>query len=537
MNDEVKRQEQRKSDTEKNHVLLEPNLDRIRTGLVLVDGQTGAIIQANKAAIDLFGIGEGDNCLEKICRDIASSRKRVIQRGTDGDQAEEEPPDDAPASRNGRKVFKSVMPCSLDGKRYLFVNLVDVTDPEEFEQALRESEQKFRSLFDHSPDAVYCFDPDGRFMTANTRTLSLSGYSTPELRMMTFDSIIAPDDRERTREHFRKALRGEPQTYEIQCRKKDGIPFHVQVTNIPMIVNSKIYGVYGIAKDITKFKKMTDILRDSEEKYRQLFNMESDAVFLIDNENGDILEANDSAAALYGYGHEELLKMKHTELSAEPARTRDATLKHKGCVPLRYHKKKDGTVFPCEIAARHLMRNNRFVHIAAIRDITERMQKEHDVLQSLERLRNAMGAIIQATSAMTEARDPYTSGHQRRVANLARSIAKEMELSQDSIEAIRTAGVIHDIGKISVPAEILSKPAKLSEPELGLIRNHPTTAYNILKDIEFPWPIAEIIYQHHERMDGSGYPRGLKGDAILVEARILAVADVVEAMASHRPYR
>jgi PAS domain S-box-containing protein/putative nucleotidyltransferase with HDIG domain len=374
-------------------------------------------------------------------------------------------------------------------------------------------------------------------MTANTRTLSLSGYSTSELRMMTFDSIIAPDDRERTREHFRKTLRGEPQTYEIECRKKDGIPFHVQVTNIPMIVNGQIYGVYGIAKDITKFKKMTDILRDSEEKYRQLFNMESDAVFLIDNENGDILEANDSAAALYGYDHKELLKMKHTELSAEPARTRDATLKHKDCVPLRYHKKKDGTVFPCEIAARHLMRNNRFVHIAAIRDITERMQKEHDVLQSLERLRNAMGAIIQATSAMTEARDPYTSGHQRRVANLARSIAKEMELSQDSIEAVRTAGVIHDIGKISVPAEILSKPSKLSEPELGLIRSHPTTAYNILKDIVFPWPIAEIIYQHHERMDGSGYPRGLKGDAILVEARILAVADVVEAMASHRPYR
>ncbi len=537
MNGEVKRQERRKRDTKKNLVFLETNPDRIRTGLVLVDGQTGAIIQANKAAIDLFGIGEGENSLEKICQGLISPRAQATQTGTDGDQAEEEPSDEALVSRDGRTVFKSVMPCSLGGKRYLFVNLVDVTDPEEFEQALHESEQKFRSLFDHSPDAVYCFDPDGRFMTANTRTLSLTGYSTPELRLRTFDSLIAPDDRERTREHFRKALRGEPQTYEIECRKKDGTPFHVQVTNIPMIVNGRTYGVYGIARDITKMKKMMDVLRDNEEKYRQLFNMESDAVFLIDNENGDILEANDSAAALYGYGHEELLKMKHTELSAEPARTRDATLKHQGCVPLRYHKKKDGTVFPCEIAARHLMRNNRFVHIAAIRDITERLQKEHDVLQSFEKLRNAMGAIIQATSAMTEARDPYTSGHQRRVANLARNIAKEMELSQNSIEAIRMAGVIHDIGKISVPAEILSKPSKLSEPELGLIRSHPATAYNILKDIEFPWPIAEIIYQHHERMDGSGYPRGLKGEEILMEARILAVADVVEAMASHRPYR
>ncbi len=539
MVDEVKRDEQQKKNADERLASRETNWDEIRAGLVLVDGQTGAIIQANEAAIDLFGIGGGAQGLEKICRDLIFifPCAQVPQASTDGEQTEEEPRGGTLVSRDGRKIFKSVMPCTLGGKRYLFVNFVDVASRQEVEQALSESDQRFRSLFDYSPDAVYCFDTDGRFMTANTRTMSLTGYSMPELRMMTFDRLIAPHDRERTREHFRKAWRGEPQTYEIECRKKDGAPFHVQVTNIPMIVNGRAYGVYGIARDITRLKGAMDALRDSEEKYRQLFNMESDAIFLIDNETGVILEVNDSASTLYGYSREELLKMRHTELSAEPARTREATLKHKDCVPLRYHRKKDGTVFPCEIAARHLMRNNRFVHIAAIRDISERMQKENEVLQSFEKLRNAMNAVIQATSSMTEARDPYTSGHQRRVANLARSIAKEMELPQDSIEAIRTAGAIHDIGKISVPVEILSKPSNLSEPEFGLIRNHPVTAYNILKDIEFPWPIAEIIYQHHERMDGSGYPRGLKGEAILVEARILAVADVVEAIASHRPYR
>jgi HD-GYP domain-containing protein (c-di-GMP phosphodiesterase class II) len=136
-----------------------------------------------------------------------------------------------------------------------------------------------------------------------------------------------------------------------------------------------------------------------------------------------------------------------------------------------------------------------------------------------------------------EARDPYTAGHQVRSAGLARAIATEMGLSEDRINGIRMAGSIHDIGKLSIPAEILSKPKKLSEIEFSLIKEHPRSGYEMLKDVESPWPLAEIVYQHHERMDGSGYPRNLKGDDILMEARILAVADVVEAMASHRPYR
>jgi HD-GYP domain-containing protein (c-di-GMP phosphodiesterase class II) len=136
-----------------------------------------------------------------------------------------------------------------------------------------------------------------------------------------------------------------------------------------------------------------------------------------------------------------------------------------------------------------------------------------------------------------EARDPYTAGHQIRSANLARAIATEMGLSEGKIEGIRMAGSIHDIGKLSIPAEILSKPTKLSDIEFGLIKEHSRRGFEMLKDVESPWPLAEIVYQHQERMDGSGYPRHLKGDDILMEARILAVADVVEAMASHRPYR
>ena len=136
-----------------------------------------------------------------------------------------------------------------------------------------------------------------------------------------------------------------------------------------------------------------------------------------------------------------------------------------------------------------------------------------------------------------ESRDPYTAGHQIRSANLARNIATEMGLSLEKIEGIRIAGTIHDIGKLSIPAEILSKPTKLSEIEFSLIKEHARRGFEMLKNVESPWPLAEIVYQHHERMDGSGYPRNLKGEEILIEARILTVADVVEAMASHRPYR
>jgi HD-GYP domain-containing protein (c-di-GMP phosphodiesterase class II) len=138
---------------------------------------------------------------------------------------------------------------------------------------------------------------------------------------------------------------------------------------------------------------------------------------------------------------------------------------------------------------------------------------------------------------MVETRDPYTAGHQRRVSDLARAIAQEAGMKSDEVDSIRIAGMIHDVGKISVPAEILSKPVRLSKIEINLIRIHPQAGFDILKDIEFPWAIGQIILQHHERMDGSGYPRGLMGDQVCFEARILAVADVVEAMASHRPYR
>jgi len=162
---------------------------------------------------------------------------------------------------------------------------------------------------------------------------------------------------------------------------------------------------------------------------------------------------------------------------------------------------------------------------------------EQMVAERTFQLKEALDGIIHAIASTVEIRDPYTAGHQLRVAGLAFAIAKEMGISEAQAEGIRVGGTIHDLGKISVPAEILSKPGQLSELEFGIIKTHPQTGYDILKDMKFPWPLARIVLEHHERMDGSGYPQGLSGEDTLLEARILAVADVVEAMASHRPYR
>jgi putative nucleotidyltransferase with HDIG domain len=187
----------------------------------------------------------------------------------------------------------------------------------------------------------------------------------------------------------------------------------------------------------------------------------------------------------------------------------------------------------------HLMDlgGNLVYGIVALHTRTARQRAEVEVKKNLNKLKKTLGAIIQVLEKTVEVRDPYTAGHQRRVADLARSISAEMGFSQDRIDGIRIAGIIHDIGKIYVPAEILSKPRRLTTYEFNLVKTHSQVGYDILKTIDFPWPVARIVLQHHERLNGSGYPNKLMHDNILIEARILGVSDVVEAMASHRPYR
>ncbi len=293
-------------------------------------------------------------------------------------------------------------------------------------------------------------------------------------------------------------------------------------------------------------KQVTDALRQSQSKYKVLFEHANDAIFLI--KAGKFVDCNTKTLSMFGCNREQIIGHSTIEFSplSQPdgsdskSRTTEMGELALSGKPQFFewkYSRHDKTLFDAEVSFNRVDVGSQVFLQAIVRDITDRKQAAEKLERTLENLRQTMAATVQVIAHTVETRDAYTAGHQRRVADIAGAIATEMHLPSHTIEGIRMAGVIHDIGKISIPAEILSKPGTLRWKEFELIKDHPQMGYEILKDVEFPWPIAEIVYQHHERMDGSGYPRGLTGGEILLEARIIAVSDVVEAIASHRPYR
>lgn len=286
-------------------------------------------------------------------------------------------------------------------------------------------------------------------------------------------------------------------------------------------------------------------LRESEGRFRDVVNNTGDWIWEVDKE-GRYTYSSPVVKQVVGYEDKEVLGKHFYDFFHPDERDelKNAVFElFKQKKPLKdfinRNVHKDGHVVILEISGVPLLDDsgNLVGYRGIDRDITPRKEAEEKLKETLEMLRKSLAGTIQAMSLTVETRDPYTAGHQRRVADFARAIATEMGLTADQIEGIRTASAIHDIGKISVPAEILSKPTKLSELEFSLIKVHSQSGYDILIEIDFPWPVARMVLEHHERMNGSGYPQGLSGDKLLIESRIIAVADVVEAMASYRPYR
>ena len=283
---------------------------------------------------------------------------------------------------------------------------------------------------------------------------------------------------------------------------------------------------------------MESALKANEHKLAAILNSIGDAVIVIDRK-GLITYVNpvaekmlqDNSAQIINLNIDDLIIFEHSINFKRIFSIKDCDndlilLKNQTRIPVNY------TVSPLKDP-----RGRITGAVVIIRDDTERVKARQKLTDSFERLRKTMGGVVETMARALESRDPYTAGHQRRVSDLARTIAASMNLPEDKIEGIRMSAMIHDIGKISIPSEILSKPGILTEIEFSMMKTHPETGYTILQNIDFPWPVAEIVYQHHEYIDGSGYPRGLKGDALLIEAKIISVADVIEAMASHRPYR
>lgn len=297
-----------------------------------------------------------------------------------------------------------------------------------------------------------------------------------------------------------------------------------------------------LQQEISEHKQAAEEIRRLKDFNEGIVQNMAEGIAVEDAE-GHIIFINPAAADLLGYSPKELMGQHWTTIvpSDQHPSVQEAHERRMHGQADRYELqlvRKDGTRIPVLVSGSPRVEDGRFAGtLAVFTDITEHKQVEEELQRSLDRLRRTFDETVNALASAIKTRNPHTADHQRRVTQLACAIAEEMGLSEEQIEGIRVAGTLHDIGKINIPVEILSNPERLTEFEYGIIKAHPQVGYDILKTIEFPWPVAEIVLQHHEKLDGSGYPQGLSGEEMMLEAKILAVAEVVEAMASRQPYR
>jgi len=459
-------------------------------------------------------------------------------------------------------------------------------------QALATSEAKYRSVVENANEGIFIAQ-NGLLQYANPKTSLMTGYSDEELLTMPFVELIHPEDREMVVDRHRRRLAGEvlPDSYAFRFIAADGAARWVEIRPV-MIEWEGHPATLNFASDIDERVKRENEEKERRERIRHrdealvklatqraLFEADPQHAFSLITEQGaeiidvdrasvwlfDAMRASISCVDLYdrftgehrqgpSYKREQigayLAELDHTRLIATSDKASDQRFSEFGYP--HEHDAQMGAVLDAAIRLRGEMVGD--VCFEMIEGVREWTQEDQDfagsvatlisvTLESAQRrraeeaLQAALDGTIEAIGRTTETRDPYTAGHQRRVTDLAIEIAKALRLEPERLQGLRAAGLVHDIGKMAIPAEILSKPSALSVNEMSLIKSHPQVAYDILKSTAFPWPVADIVLQHHERIDGSGYPNGLKGDEILLEARILAVADTVEAMASHRPYR
>ncbi len=420
----------------------------------------------------------------------------------------------------------------------------EITEMVNARNALIESEQKFRRLADQSPNMIV-IRKKNKFIYANKKSEGITGYTIQEICNDKFDinTIIAPEYISAVKDNETKHQEGyDVPPLECVLISKTGKKINILLYTSLINFEGK-RAVLATVVDITERKKTEELILNAAEEWRTTFDSITDLVSIHD-EDGKIIRANKAFAKALNMELKDILGKKCCQL------VHGLDKPPSNCPRLKTLKTKQPTMEEiCEPRlGMHLqiltspitksIETNSGVSVVHVaRDISERKHAEEQRREGIEKLLDTLEATIEAIATTAEIRDPYTAGHQRRVSQLAYAIAKDLGLPENQTQGIRLTGLVHDIGKIYIPAEILTKPGDLIDIERDMIKMHPKIGYDILKRVEFPWPIAETVLQHHERIDGSGYPDGISGEDILLEAKIMAVADVVEAMSSHRPYR
>ena len=516
-------------------------------GIILLEKREGKITQANPATEKLLGYTKKESIGNKLqdigvlldMGDFQTTMQNLNKHGINNYRNVKV------ETKSGQNIDTEIY--LVDRAKLVQCNIRDITERKHTQEALKESEKKYRDLYDFLPIPVYEMDLEASITSVNRAIYETFGGTEEDLKNgFKAWTLLSKEEIEKSKKNIQALLRGEQIAgTEYTMMRLDGSVFPAIVISSVIYSAGKPVGLRGAIIEITERKQAEETLRRSEEKYRTILEGMDDVYFEVDIK-GKITFVNSSSCKMSGYSEEELLGMPFKKISAPDGIEKvmqyfgEIFLTDKTGKPFLWNLvKKNGEQGFFEIVASSIRdKQGKPIGFRGIgRDVTERKRAEKVLQQTLDSLKNAVGATIQVMVSAVEMRDPYTSGHQIRSANLACAIATEMGLAQEKIDGIRMAGSIHDIGKLAIPAETLSKPTKLTDIEFSLIKEHSQKGYEILKDVESPWPLAQIVSQHHERMNGSGYPRNLKGEEILMEARIMAVSDVVEAMASHRPYR
>ncbi len=382
------------------------------------------------------------------------------------------------------------------------------------EEELQKSEKKYRTILETIEEGYYELDLNGNFTFVNDSMCQFYGYSKEEMMGMNYRQYTDKENAKKLFETFDDVYKtGKPtRAFDWWILEKDGNKKNVEASvSLIKDESDKPTGFRGIVRDITERKKMEEKLRESEANYRQLFETSPAAIYRIDYKSGRFIKANELLCEYLGYSQEEITTLSPYDILTEESKKLFLERMEKMALGLEVPNTVEYEVVDKQGKQWCLQLYNKYIydtegHVIAAdvvaHDITEHKKAEEKLRLTLENLRKAHGATFQVLVSAVEMRDPYTSGHQIRSTDLARAIATEMGLPQEKIDGIRLAGSIHDIGKLSVPSEILSKSTKLTKNEFALIKEHPQIGYEMLKNVESPWPLAEIVYQHHERING-----------------------------------
>lgn len=506
-------------------------LDELDDAILIIDHRQ-QIIEANRPACNLYGYTRHQLCRLSL-PELAEGNR---QRRSNG-------------SLFVADIIRRPLLLAVGAKPVTVVKVRDITKAT---AAAAISPATYQDLIENGLSLVIRIMPDTTLTFVNDRFCRYFGlHRDIALGRRFSDLLLDADDREFIRDYFASyADRPKNTIVDRMMTCASGERRWLQFTESPIVdAAQNLRQLQLVALDIHEQKSAQIRLQQSEAKYRAIMDQANEGIILMDLFSGQIREVNKRISEICGFNAAELLSFTNYELSTEtPDEAREAGLKLKydAILPsetIRLNTRGGGTV-EVDRMGKRLDIDGQVMALFSVRDVSEKRRIEAQLRQQtdelkkrVDQLQKAWSQTIDVLAAASEAKDPYTSGHQKRVAQLAEAIGQGLGLSEEQLTGLRMAALIHDIGKITVPADILSKPGILSNLERQMVQLHVTAGYDLLKNLDLPWNVAQVVLQHHERLDGSGYPAGLRADEILFKSRILAVADVVEAMSSHRPYR